>query len=65
MNTGSDLISTASPALGKAAEDEVMLKLHEVAKGGNVEAINALRKVQAFNRYNELLNHMDDDEFTD
>lgn len=40
-------------------------KLHAAAEAGNIDAIKALQKVQAANRYKELLNHMDDDEFTD
>ena len=36
-----------------------------VAQAGNIDAIRTLQKVQANNRFNELVYNMDDDEFTD
>jgi hypothetical protein len=40
------------------------VKLQQAAATGNVEAIRELAKMQRRNRYNELITHMDDDEFT-
>jgi hypothetical protein len=40
------------------------MKLQQAAAAGNVEAIRELQKLQRRNRYNELITHMDDDEFT-
>ncbi len=41
------------------------VKLQEAAAAGNVDAIRTLQKLQANNRFNELVNNMDDDEFAD
>ena len=61
---GSDvaLLIAAGRAVGRA---EPQKKLQAAAQAGNIDAIKALQKLQAHNRYNELVNHMDDDEFTD
>ncbi len=61
---GSDvaLLLEAGRAIGLATP---RTKLQQAAEVGNVDAIKALHKMQAANRYNELLNHMDEDEFTD
>lgn len=39
------------------------VKLQQAAKAGNIDAIKALQCCQALNRYNELVNNLDDDEF--
>lgn len=39
------------------------IKLQEAAQAGNIDAIRTLHKLQAQNRFNELVTHMDDDEF--
>lgn len=61
---GSDIAAliSAGRALGRA---EPQRKLQEAARAGNIDAIRTLQKIQANNRFNELINHMDDDEFTD
>lgn len=41
------------------------MKLHAAAKDGNIDAIKMLREIQADNRFNELVSHMDNDELTD
>lgn len=56
------MLLAAGRVTGRA---EPLAKLQEAAVVGNVDAIKALQKVQAFNRYSELINHMDEDEFTD
>lgn len=40
------------------------IKLQEAAVAGNLDAIKELQKFQARNRFNELVNYLDDDEFT-
>lgn len=40
------------------------IKLHEAAAAGNIDAIKTLQGLQARNRFNELLTHMDDDELS-
>lgn len=56
------MLIAAGKAVGRA---DPQIKLQEAAKAGNIDAIKALHKIQANNRFNELVNHMDDDEFTD
>lgn len=56
------LLIAAGKAIGRADPQK---KLQEAAKAGNIDAIKTLQKLQANNRFNELVNHMDDDEFTD
>ncbi len=55
------LMLAAARAEGIAAPQ---IKLQEAATAGNIDAIKALQKIQARNRFNELVNYMDDDEFT-
>lgn len=45
-----------------SARADAQLKLKIQADSGNVDAIKTLHKVQIENRYNELINNMDDDE---
>lgn len=52
---------TAGRATGRA---QPQIKLQEAAQAGNIEAIKELQKLQRINRFNELVNNMDDDEFT-
>lgn len=52
---------TAGRATGRA---QPQIKLQEAAQAGNIEAIKALQNLQRINRFNELVNNMDDDEFT-
>lgn len=40
------------------------MKLQQAANAGNIDAIKTLQKLQQVNRFNELINYMDDDEFT-
>lgn len=40
------------------------MKLQQAANAGNIDAIKTLQKIQQANRFNELINYMDDDEFT-
>ena len=56
------MLIAAGKAIGRADPQK---KLQEAAKAGNIDAIKTLQKLQANNRFNELVNHMDDDEFTD
>lgn len=56
------MMIAAGRALGRA---EPQQKLQEAAKAGNIDAIKTLHKLQANNRFNELVTNMDDDEFTD
>lgn len=42
-----------------------METLKKQAEGGDLEAIKILRDVQAHNRFNDLVNMMDDDELAD
>lgn len=56
------LLIAAGKAVGRADPQK---KLQEAAQAGNIDAIKTLQKLQANNRFNELVNHMDDDEFTD
>lgn len=56
------MLIAAGKAVGRA---DPQIKLQEAAKAGNIDAIKTLQKLQANNRFNELVNHMDDDEFTD
>lgn len=60
---GSDvaLLITAGKATGRA---QPQIKLQEAAQAGNIEAIKALQSLQRTNLFNELVNNMDDDEFT-
>lgn len=60
---GSDiaLLIAAGRATGRA---QPQIKLQEAAQAGNIEAIKALQSLQRNNRFNELVNNMDDDEFT-
>lgn len=60
---GSDiaLLITAGKATGRA---QPQIKLQEAAQAGNIEAIKTLQSLQRTNRFNELVNNMDDDEFT-
>lgn len=39
------------------------LKLQEAANAGNIDAVKTLQKIQKENRYQELVNNMDNDEF--
>lgn len=55
------VLITAGRATGRA---QPQIKLQEAAKAGNIEAIKALQNLQWTNRFNELVNNMDDDEFT-
>lgn len=55
------LLITAGRANGRA---KPQIKLQEAAQAGNIEAIKALQNLQRTNRFNELVNNMDDDEFT-
>lgn len=55
------ILITAGRAAGRA---QPQIKLQEAAKAGNIEAIKALQNLQRTNRFNELVNNMDDDEFT-
>lgn len=55
------LLITAGRATGRA---QPQIKLQEAAQAGNIEAIKALQNLQRANRFNELVNNMDDDEFT-
>ncbi len=55
------VLITAGRATGRA---QPQIKLQEAAKAGNIEAIKALQNLQRTNRFNELVNNMDDDEFT-
>lgn len=61
---GSDisLLIAAGRASGRITPQ---VKLQEAAAAGNVDAIKTLQKLQANNRFNELVNNMDEDEFTD
>lgn len=54
-------VIAAGKAQGRAAPQ---MKLQEAAAAGNIDAIKALQGLQAQNRFNELLTHMDDDELT-
>lgn len=56
------MMIAAGKALGRADPQK---KLQAAAQAGNIDAIKTLQKLQANNRFNELVNHMDDDEFTD
>lgn len=56
------MLILAGRASGRATPQ---IKLQESAQAGNIDAIRTLQKVQANNRFNELVNNMDDDEFTD
>jgi hypothetical protein len=58
--TSINLLIAAGRANGIAMPQ---IKLQEAAKAGNIDAIKALQNLQARNRYNELVNHLDDDEF--
>lgn len=40
------------------------VKLHEAAEAGNVDAIKLLQDVQRRNQFNNMIEQMDDDEFT-
>lgn len=52
-------------ASGRASGRSIpQIKLQEAAAAGNIDAIKALQRLQANNRFNELVNNMDDDEFT-
>ena len=59
---GSDiaLLIASGRANGRA---DPQIKLHQAAKTGNIEAIKTLQKLQSCNRFNELINNMDNDEF--
>ena len=59
--TAISVLITAGRATGRA---QPQIKLQEAAKAGNIEAIKALQNLQRTNRFNELVNNMDDDEFT-
>lgn len=61
---GSDIavLLLAGRASGRATPQ---IKLQEAAQAGNIDAIKTLQKIQANNRFNELVYNMDDDEFTD
>ena len=54
-----DLLLSEGRAAGVAIPQ---IKLQEAATAGNIDAIKALQKLQALNRFNEFLNNMDDDE---
>ena len=41
-----------------------LTKLSDVAREGNIDAVKALAEIQAASRHDELINYMDDDEFT-
>lgn len=55
------VLIAAGRATGRA---QPQIKLQEAANAGNIEAIKALQNLQRTNRFNELVNNMDDDEFT-
>lgn len=40
------------------------IKLHEAAEAGNVDAVKLLQDVQRRNQFNNMIEQMDDDEFT-
>lgn len=56
------MLIASGRAIGRADPQK---KLQEAATAGNIDAIKTLHKLQANNRFNELVNNMDDDEFTD
>lgn len=56
------MMIAAGRALGRA---EPQRKLQEAAKAGNIDAIKTLQALQANNRFNELVTHMDNDELAD
>ena len=45
--------------------NQIITKLQDESIAGNIEAIKTLQKLQATNRFNALVNNMDEDEFTD
>lgn len=55
------VLISAGRALGRTQPQR---KLQEAATAGNIDAIKALHDFQRINRFNELVNNMDDDEFT-
>lgn len=48
-------------AIGRATPQ---MKLQEAANAGNIDAVKTLQKIQKENRFQELVNNMDNDEFT-
>lgn len=48
-------------AIGRATPQ---MKLQEAANAGNIDAVKTLQKIQKENRFRELVNNMDDDEYT-
>ena len=48
-------------AIGRATPQ---MKLQEAANAGNIDAVKTLQKIQKENRFRELVNNMDNDEFT-
>lgn len=48
-------------AIGRATQQ---IKLQEAATAGNIDAVKTLQKIQKENRFQELVNNMDNDEFT-
>lgn len=58
-------VTVSRPVIPLATDDdELVAKLREAAKGGNTEAIKALQSIRREIRFKELVNNMDDDEFT-
>lgn len=55
------LLIAAGKATGRI---QPQIKLQEAATAGNLDAVKTLIKVQAGNRFNELVTYMDDDETT-
>lgn len=56
------VLIAAGRATGRA---KPQIKLQAAAESGDTDAIKILQSVQARNRYNELLNNMDEDELAD
>ena len=48
-------------AIGRATPQ---MKLQAAANAGNIDAVKTLQKIQKENRFQELVNNMDNDEFT-
>ena len=48
-------------AIGRATPQ---MKLQEAANAGNIDAVKTLQKIQKENSFQELVNNMDNDEFT-
>lgn len=64
MDMNKETSSSLILLIPREEESTIVEKLQESAKGGNIEAVKALLELQELNRFNELVNNMDDDEFT-